>query len=101
MRLAAQNAVEDHSSSGCTLSKFTDAVHLDGVTGTSDGCAAIQRDLNRLENRAKRDLKKHKKGKCEVLHLERNNPMHQYMLGAKWLERSLAEKDLGMPADIS
>lgn len=101
MRLAAQNAAGGHSYSGCTLSKFTDDVELDGVTGTSDGCAAIQRDLNRLENWAKRDLKKHNKGKCEVLHLERNNPMNQYMLDAKWLGGSLAEKDLGIPADIS
>ncbi|KAK4832351.1 hypothetical protein QYF61_021880 [Mycteria americana] len=35
------------------------------------------------------------KGKCEVLHLGRNNPMHQYA-GADWLESSFAEKDLGI-----
>lgn len=54
-----------------------------------------------MENWAKRDLKKHYKRKYEVLHLERNNLVHQYILKANWLERSLAEKDLGMPADIS
>lgn len=95
LRLATQNAAGDHSSLGCALSKFTDDVKLDGVTGASDGCAAIQRDPNRLENWAEGDLTKHNKGKCEVLHLEKNNPMHQYMLGTSWLERSLAEKDLG------
>lgn len=33
------------------------------------------------------------KGKCGVLHLGRNNGMHQYRLGADLLDRSSAEKD--------
>ncbi|KAK4822918.1 hypothetical protein QYF61_023418 [Mycteria americana] len=39
------------------------------------------------------------KEKCQVLHLERNNPRHQYMLGATQLGSSFAEKDLGFPVD--
>ncbi|KAK4831251.1 hypothetical protein QYF61_016483 [Mycteria americana] len=39
------------------------------------------------------------KGKCQVLHLGRNNPMHQYMLGADQLESNFAEKDLGVLVD--
>ncbi|KAK4806764.1 hypothetical protein QYF61_005560 [Mycteria americana] len=39
------------------------------------------------------------KGKGKVLPLERNNPRHQYMLGATQLESSLAEKDLGVLVD--
>lgn len=40
------------------------------------------------------NLIKFNKGKYEVLHLWRYNPIHQYKLGADWLETSFAEKDL-------
>ena len=51
--------------------------------------------FNRLEKCAQRKLMKFSKGKCQVLPLGRNNPMHQYRLGAEGLESSLAEKALG------
>ncbi|KAK4832368.1 LOW QUALITY PROTEIN: hypothetical protein QYF61_021967 [Mycteria americana] len=40
------------------------------------------------------------RGKCKVLHLGRNNPRHQYMLGAAQLESCLAEKELVVLGDI-
>ncbi|GAB0210381.1 mitochondrial enolase superfamily member 1, partial [Grus japonensis] len=79
----------------CTLSKFADDVKPGEVAGSTDGCTAIQRALERLENRAERNLMKFNKGKCQALHLWRNNPMHQYMLEANRLESSFAEKNLG------
>ncbi len=39
------------------------------------------------------------KGKCRVPHPGRNNHVHQYRLGDVLLERSSAEKDLGVLVD--
>ncbi|KAK4806997.1 hypothetical protein QYF61_000326 [Mycteria americana] len=83
------------SGTDCTLSEFADDTKLGGVADTPEGCAAIQRDLDRLEKWAGRSLVRFSKGKCKVLHLGRNNPMHQYMLEADRLESSFAEKDVG------
>ncbi|GAB0204020.1 mitochondrial enolase superfamily member 1 [Grus japonensis] len=58
-----------------------------------------KRDLDRLENWAERNLMKFSKGNCQVLPLGKNNPGHQYMLGANWLESSFAEKDPGVLVD--
>ncbi|GAB0204001.1 mitochondrial enolase superfamily member 1 [Grus japonensis] len=81
----------------CTLSKFADDTKLGGVADMAEGGAAIQRDLNRLDKWADRNLMKFNKGKCKVLHLGRNNPLHKYMLVATHLESSFSEKDLGGP----
>ncbi|GAB0186379.1 mitochondrial enolase superfamily member 1 [Grus japonensis] len=66
-----------------TVSKFADYIKLGGVADTPDDCAAIQRDLR--QKWPDRNCMKFNKGKCKVLHLGRNNLMHQYSLGSDQL----------------
>lgn len=54
-----------------------------------DRHATIQADVDRLEKWTKQNLMKFK-GKCQVLHLRRNNPKHQNRLWANRLESSFA-----------
>jgi len=68
------------------------------VGGVADTvAAAIQRDLDFLENWTERFLIKFNKGKYNDLHLKRNNPVYQpVQTGAGQLEDSCAEKDIGV-----
>ena len=63
------------------------------------GQDAIQKDLDRLEQRAEENFKRFNKAKCKVLHPDRGNPHYQYKLGDKRIEHSPAEKDQGTLVD--
>ncbi|PKU48619.1 hypothetical protein llap_1071 [Limosa lapponica baueri] len=70
---------------------------LGGVADTPEGCAVVQRDLDRLESCAERNLMKF--NKCRVLHLGRNISTHWYRLGADLLQSNSVERDLGVLVD--
>jgi len=59
------------------------------MTGTPESCAAFQRDLDKLESYAERNLMRLNKGKCRV-------PLHHYRLEADPLKSCSVERYLGV-----
>lgn len=64
-----------------------------------EGDAAIQQDLDHLEEWPDRNVLKVSKDKCEVLQLDSCNARHQHVLAGEQLECSSMEKDLGVLLD--
>ena len=58
----------------CSLMKFADDPKLSGKIDTPEGRAALQGDLDRLEEWASKNLMKCNKDKCKVMHLGKHNP---------------------------
>lgn len=83
----------------CSLSRFAVDTTLWGVADTPEGRAVIQWDLDRLDWLLGREKLKFNKGQCNVQHPGRINPTHCYRLWIGLLERSSAEKDLGVLVD--
>ena len=83
----------------CTLSNFADDTKLGGVAVDTRVVPQSTGTSYRLDKWAHRNLMRFNERTCKVLYLERNNPMHQYMLGTTWLESSLSDKDLGVLVD--
>ena len=78
-----------------------DDTKLGGVADTTEGCATIHQDLDRLESWAERNLMRFNECKYRVLHLGEITvcintyiTVHQYIQRAELLQRSSAAKDL-------
>lgn len=74
-----------------TLRNFADDVKL-RVVEPPDGCAAIQSDLDKLEEWADRSLMKFNKQKCQVPHLGKNNPRHEDSLCGQLIGKQFDRK---------
>lgn len=89
----------------CTLSKFTNTKRGNGWL--TRPCSHLERLWQAGEVRWQESSQKGSKNwekadknkKCRVLHLGRNNPRHQYTLGATQLESSSVVKDWGVLVD--
>lgn len=69
--------------------------HKTGVMAdTMEGCAASQKDLSSLEKWMNRNFMNFNKRRCRIQHLKWNNPMHQCIWRAIFLESSFSEKYL-------
>ena len=82
----------------CSLMKFADDTKLSGEVDTPEGRAALQGDLDRLEEWASKNLMKFSK-KCRIMHQGKHHPGVQHRLGSTWLESSSVERDLGVLVD--
>jgi len=75
----------------CTLIRSADGTKLAQATGMWEGSAAIQRDLDSLEERVNKKLIKFRKIRCKSLYLGRKSPLQQIQavswLAGKWLCR--------------
>ena len=71
-----------------TLSKTANDTNFGGVVNSLDGCAAVQRDLNRLGKWVRKNLINFK---YQFSSLQRNNTMHQDRLKVSQLESSFEE----------
>ncbi|GAB0204528.1 mitochondrial enolase superfamily member 1 [Grus japonensis] len=77
-----------------TLMKFADDTKLSGEVDTLEGTAALQEDLDSLEEWANKNLMKFSKDKCKVFTLGKHNSGMQHRLGS-----SSVEMDLGVLVD--
>ncbi|PKU36848.1 rna-directed dna polymerase from mobile element jockey-like [Limosa lapponica baueri] len=79
--------------------KLGDDTKLSGEADTLEGRAALQEDLDKLEEWANKNLMKSNKDKRKVLHMGKHNPAVQHRLGSTWLGSRSVERELGVLVD--
>lgn len=81
------------------LSKFANDTKWSGAIDTKTGRDAIQRDLDRSEKLAHKNLLRFNNDKCKMLNLGQGKPSFMYKLREEFLESSLVKKDLQVLVD--
>ncbi|PKU45074.1 rna-directed dna polymerase from mobile element jockey-like [Limosa lapponica baueri] len=82
-----------------TLMKFADDSKLSGKVDTSEERATLQEDLDRLEERANKNLMKFNKEKFKVFYQGKHNLVVQHRLRSTQLGSNSVERDLGILLD--
>lgn len=76
----------------CTFSKYPDDTKLSDAADKTEGCDAIQRNLERW---TEENLRRFNKANCKVLQLVCGNPRYQYRLGDDEIESTPQKKTWG------
>lgn len=85
-----------------TLRKFAYNTKLRVGVGVPERCVAVEKNVNRLEKQAIRNIMKFNKKKYQALSLQKNDPMQQYRLGMNRMESSFQvqeKKKIGVLLD--
>ncbi len=78
------------------VSKFADNTKLGKVIRTDEDARELQGDLDRLYDWTRKWQMEFNTGKCSILSVGRNNPLHNYSLNATPIKRSHCERHLGV-----
>ena len=90
------NDLDEEIPGGVMVSKFADDTKVARTVATEEGRAELQEALSKLELWAARWGMEFNILKCKVMHFGRNNPMHEYMMNGRLLEKTEEERDLGV-----
>eukprot|EP00061_Rhincodon_typus_P006835 g27881.t1 len=76
--------------------KFADDTKIRRGTDSIEVAGALQKDLDRLGEWAKKQQMVYNVGKCEVMHFDKKNKSMDYFLNGEKIQKSYVQRDLGI-----